>query len=63
TWDCVVVHPSVTFESKSPKNRDALVRQLVRAQDLHLIDRATNDKSSAAELLQQWIQQQIDKHP
>lgn len=45
-WDCLVVHPSVlTTESK--ELRADLIRQLVRAQDLTLVDRKANDLSTA----------------
>jgi lysophospholipase L1-like esterase len=53
-WDCVVVHPAVLSASESSP-RDDLIRQLVKAQDLHLVDRAASDQSSPAELLTHWI--------
>ncbi len=54
-WDCVVVHPSVVMpEESSP--RDELVRRLVKAQDLHLIDRPKVDNSSAETILTRWIE-------
>lgn len=56
-WDCIVVHPSVTAASESSP-RDDLMRQLVKAQDLHLIDRAAGDEASPAQLLTQWIVRQ-----
>ena len=49
TWDCIVVHPSVLLPGETHA-RDQLARQLVAAQDLHLIDRAAGDTSSAAKL-------------
>ncbi len=52
-WDCVVVHPSVADPAeKAP--RDDLIRQLVKAQDLHLIDRG-NDSASHEELFSRWL--------
>lgn len=45
-WDCLVVHPSVTAPG-TPHPRAALIRQLVKAQDLKLIDRAAGDDRSA----------------
>ena len=54
-WDCVVVHPSVVApEESSP--RDDLVRRLVKAQDLHLIDRLKADNASAETILTRWIE-------
>ena len=43
-WDCIVVHPAV-FEPGHGQDtdRDELIRTLVRAQDLTLIDRAPGD--------------------
>ena len=53
-WDCLVIHPAVAApETKGP--RDDLVRTLVHAQHLYLVDRAADDKASAAELLARWI--------
>lgn len=52
-WDALVVHPSVTSPNEKGA-RDDLVRQLVKAQHLHLIDRAADDKASAPELLESW---------
>lgn len=51
----MVVHPSVAMpEESSP--RDELVRRLVKAQDLHLIDRPKADNSSAETILTRWIE-------
>lgn len=45
-WDCVVVHPAVvTADGSVP--RGELIRQLVHAQDLTLLDRPDGDRSSA----------------
>ena len=49
-WDCVVVHPSVVEPDKTGEHDD-LVRQLVRAQDLTLIDRVKDDRRPADEIL------------
>ncbi len=45
-WDCLVVHPSVVSPG-SPDPRQALIRQLVKAQELTLIDRPSDDAASA----------------
>lgn len=50
-WECVVVHPSVADAEHNDPEFDELVRKLVRAQDLELVDRKAGDKQSAAELL------------
>jgi lysophospholipase L1-like esterase len=55
-WDCVVVHPSVvTPDINVP--RGGLIRQLVRAQDLALIDRPAGDRSSAEVLFTNALKQ------
>ena len=48
-WECVVVHPTVA-EPDVAMPRSELIRQLVRAQDLTLIDRPEGDRSSAESL-------------
>ncbi|MES2791398.1 MAG: SGNH/GDSL hydrolase family protein [Planctomycetota bacterium] len=53
-WDCVVVHPNVTAP-ESPGPRDDLLKQLIRAQHLHFIDRQAGNKESAVELFNQWF--------
>lgn len=55
-WDCVVIHPSVvTPDMLTP--RSELIRQLVRAQDLTLIDRPQSDRSSAEQLFTSAMKQ------
>jgi hypothetical protein len=56
-WDCFVVHPSVAAPGPITP-RDNLVRQLVQAQHLSLVDRAAGDDASAQELLAKWLGQQ-----
>lgn len=59
TWDCVVIHPSVADpESVTPPRAD-LIRRLVRAQDLHLIDRKTGDESKPATVVADWFAKQL----
>jgi len=53
-WDCLVVHPSVV-QPETPHPRADLVRQLVKAQELILIDRPAGDASSAAAILAKMI--------
>jgi lysophospholipase L1-like esterase len=59
TWDCVVVHPSVVEPTTKPQARDDLVRRLVNAQDLSLIDRPTDNKADSAGLLSDWLRRQM----
>ncbi|MFO0888016.1 MAG: GDSL-type esterase/lipase family protein [Isosphaeraceae bacterium] len=55
-WDCVVVHPAVLEPGHAPDDgRGELVRTLVRAQDLTLIDRSPGDARPARELLAGWL--------
>ena len=54
-WDCLVLHPTVIASEGTDTARDVLARQLVRAQDLHLIDRVAGDVRSAQELFDDWI--------
>ncbi|MDB5387648.1 MAG: lysophospholipase L1-like esterase [Planctomycetaceae bacterium] len=54
-WECVVVHPSVTDPDHPDPEHDGLVRQLVRAQDLTLVDRKAGDSRTVAELLSEVI--------
>ena len=48
-WDCVVVHSSVVTPDAAVPRGD-LIRQLVNAQDLPLIDRPKEDGSSSESL-------------
>ncbi len=57
TWDSVVVHPSVFEPNAKPHSRDALIRRLVWAQDLSLIDRPPSSKADAANILHEWLRQ------
>lgn len=55
-WDCVVVHPSVIGpDPNAADSRDDLVRRLVQAQDLPLIERPNDDTRSAQDLFRAWI--------
>ncbi len=55
-WDCLVVHPSVvTPDSTDP--RQELIRRLVKAQELTLIDRPTGDATSAEAIFAKALKQ------
>ena len=58
-WDCVVVHPSLLDPDHPDPEHDQLIRRLVRAQDLTLIDRPAMDGRSAADLLIEWLGGQL----
>lgn len=53
-WDCVVVHPSVVGPGITGR-RDDLIRRLVRAQHLNLIDRTPDDSSDSVTILKNWF--------
>ncbi|MFM9963409.1 MAG: alpha/beta fold hydrolase [Planctomycetaceae bacterium] len=55
-WDCLVVHPSVVTPA-SPDPRQELIRQLVKAQELTLIDRVTGEASSAEAIFAKGLKQ------
>jgi hypothetical protein len=57
-WDCVVVHPSVVEPAGADAGQDALIRRLVAAQDLTLIDREPGDTRPAAEIIAEWLKKQ-----
>lgn len=57
TWDVVVVHPSVTDVTSKSTDRDNLIRRLVNAQDMSLIDRPASSTATAQAILVEWLQQ------
>jgi lysophospholipase L1-like esterase len=57
-WDCVVVHPTVIAATDQPTERHTLLRRLVAAQDLPLIDRPEGSTADAAAILNGWFAQQ-----
>lgn len=58
TWDCVVVHPAVLEPENMDGGRDDLIRRLVAAQDLSLIDRKDGNADDPETILANWFQQQ-----
>jgi lysophospholipase L1-like esterase len=58
-WDCVAVHPAVVDSDHAEARRDALVRQLVGAQDLTLIDRSMDERQSGKEIFVEWLKRQV----
>jgi lysophospholipase L1-like esterase len=59
TWDCVVVHSSVASPAGKAYARDELVRRLVKAQDLSLIDRAAGNSKSSEAIVAEWFAGQL----
>jgi lysophospholipase L1-like esterase len=59
TWDCVVVHPSVAESAGESQPRDELIRQLVKAQDLSLIERAADNAETSAAIVAEWFSRQL----
>ena len=53
-WDCLVVHPSVSAPHAADARAD-LIRGLVRAQDLTLVDRPEMDNSTAEALFSESL--------
>ncbi len=54
-WDCIVIHPSVLEPGQAAGSFDQLVRQLVAAQDLSLVDRGRRDDRPAEKIIQDWL--------
>ncbi len=61
TWDVVVIHPQVCDPTTQSEDRDPLIRKLVKAQDLHLIDRQSGDQNEPKVILGNWFKQQLSK--
>jgi len=59
TWDCVVVHPSVVEHTGEAHASDELVRRLVKAQDLSLIDRAAGNSETSETIVAEWFAGQL----
>lgn len=62
-WDCVVVHPAVIDPQQATEaSQDcSLIRELVHAQDLPLIDRADSGTQPMEDLIADWFRQALDK--
>ncbi len=54
-WDCIVVHPSVV-DPQADAAQASMIRRLVRAQHLTLLDRATGDAADAETIVRAWLQ-------
>lgn len=58
-WDCVAVHPSVAEPKSGEGSHDDLIRKLVAAQDLWLIDRPPGNRGTPSEILGRWFAEQL----
>ncbi len=56
-WDVIVVHPAVVSApaGETETNHDRLIRAIVPAQDLGIIDRDSGDESTAQEVFTDWL--------
>ncbi len=61
TWDVVVVHPAVIDRGSESSQRDDLIRRLVNAQDLSLIDCPASSTATAQEIIQTWFENSSKK--
>ncbi len=59
-WDCLVVHPAVANPDASHP-RDDLVRRLVKAQHLHLLDRNAVDRSAVSQKLDTFLADDLNR--
>ena len=55
TWDWAVVHPSIAEVKDDRQSTGELIRRLVQAQDLSLIDRPIGNTSEPAALITEWV--------
>ncbi len=62
-WDCVCIPPSVTTATLGTDDtaRDALMRRLIKAQDLGMVSRHTGETLPPDGLLQRWFEQEAKK--
>ncbi len=59
-WDCIVVHPNV-IDPHPESSHAAIIRQLVRAQHLTMIERELGDVVDAETIVQTWVQSQLQR--
>jgi len=58
-WDCLVVHPAVIDAEALLAPTQQLLRQLVRAQDLTMLDRRREDSRSGEEILAEFLRHEF----
>jgi lysophospholipase L1-like esterase len=59
-WDCIVVHPNIV-DPDADSSQTSVIRKLVRAQHLELIDRQAGDTRDAETILRAWFQSQLQR--
>ena len=59
-WDCLVVHPNVV-DPGTDSSQASVIRKLVHAQHLELIDRQAGDVSDAETIVRAWFQAQLKR--
>lgn len=58
-WDCIGIPPGVAERHLLGTARDQLIRRLIRAQDLPLIDVGTDKEIPARALVENWLRLQL----
>ena len=58
-WNCAVVHPAIFAPDALEGHRDELIRKLVSAHDLHLIDRPAGDDRSGEKIFRAWFAREL----
>lgn len=61
TWDCLVVHPSVTDPRSVSEQQTRLVHRLVPAQDGTLIMRDDRETEPGLEIVEHWLRTQLSE--
>lgn len=59
-WDCVVVHSSVA-EPNADSSHALVIRKLIRAQHLVMIDREPDDAADAETIVREWFQSHLNR--
>ena len=61
-WDCIAVLPSVANAGLSGVGPagESLAREIIRGQDIGMVERITGDTSSATALLTEWLQRHVE---
>ena len=60
-WDCFAVAPSVTTPSTNAgaRERDSLAREIIRGQDLGMVERNAGDARPAEAIFAAWLREQL----
>lgn len=57
-WDAVAIHPAVSDPAGNEPKRDELLRKVVAAHDINLIDRTEGDYRKPEVVLREWLKAQ-----